>query len=220
MRKQAFVTAYAVGLYVHFLLNLGVAGYLLVVIVHATRADTKALCQNAISNTQGQDQCSTVFNAIRGAYAALASLILVIELCESFPHPIPPTYSSVIDGAIVATRYVYQVRAEKREARTPRYVRVQPVVGGGQPSPGFVRYDGIASGTKVYSAYYQDHIRAPSAAYSPANTDFEGASPMELYDPPTASKSHVALELEDRYKVEEFGLKDMDGPYGHGKTVR
>lgn len=90
MRKQAFVTAYAVGLYVHFLLNLGVAGYLLVVIVHATRTDTKALCQNAISNTQGQDQCSTVFNAIRGAYAALASLILVIELCESFPHPIPP----------------------------------------------------------------------------------------------------------------------------------
>lgn len=108
----------------------------------------------------------------------------------------------MIDGAIVATRYVYQVRAEKREARMPRHVHVQSVAGGGQPSPGFVRYDGVASGTKVYSTYYQDHVRVPCAGYSPASTDFEGGSPMGLYDPPTANSKSV---FEDGYKVEEHG---------------
>ncbi len=93
VRKQTFVTAYAVGLYVHFLVNLGVAGYLLFVILHATRKDTVVLCQHAINNEQAQDQCSKVFNTIRGTYAALASVILVIELCESFPRTNLKPYS-------------------------------------------------------------------------------------------------------------------------------
>lgn len=89
MRKQTFVTAYAIGLYVHFLINLGVAGYFLFVILHGTRVDSDVLCQNALSGHEGaQQQCSTLFNAIRGVYAVLASVILIIELCESSfaPH--------------------------------------------------------------------------------------------------------------------------------------
>jgi hypothetical protein len=140
-----------------------------------------------------------------------------------------PTYQSMIDGAIVATRYVYQVRAEKREARMPRHMRVQSPqsANGGQFTPGFVRYDDVASGTKVYSAYYQDHVRAPSAAYSPANADFEGATPMGPYDPPTAGLPdyHADLDFEDGYKeseLEGYGFKDMGGydhvaPYGDEK---
>ncbi|KAH8996543.1 hypothetical protein EDB86DRAFT_2919219 [Lactarius hatsudake] len=206
VRKQTFVTAYAIGLYVHFLLNLGVAGYLLSVVLHATSKDTVALCQHAINNTQAQDQCSSLFNTIRGTYAALASIILVVELY----------------GAIVATRYVYQVRGEKREARMPRHMRGQSASSGtGRLIPGFVRYDD-ESGTKLYSPYYypptegQGHARGPSA-YSLASADFEGVTPMGLYDPPTAglpnSKYHEDLELEDGYKDseqgEEHGYKDM-----------
>ena len=87
VRKQTFVTAYAIGLYIHFLINLGVAGYLLFVILHTTREDTDVLCQDSISShSKGQGQCSTVFNAIRDIYAALASIVLIIELCESFPY--------------------------------------------------------------------------------------------------------------------------------------
>jgi hypothetical protein len=87
VRKQTFVTAYAIGLYVHFLINFGVAGYLLFVILHTTNEGTDVLCHNAISsNSQAQGQCSTVFSAIRDIYAALASIILILELCESFPH--------------------------------------------------------------------------------------------------------------------------------------
>ncbi|KAI0300984.1 hypothetical protein B0F90DRAFT_1574850, partial [Multifurca ochricompacta] len=103
VRKQTFVTAYAIGLYIHFVINLSVAGYLLFAILHATRSDTVTLCQHALKNSQTQDQCETLFDTIRGVYAGLASIILIIELY----------------GAIVATRYVYQVRGEKREARMP-----------------------------------------------------------------------------------------------------
>jgi len=202
VRKQKFVTAYAIGLYVHFLINLGAAGYLLSVILHATNKDTDVLCQHAISsNSQAQNQCSTLFNTIRGFYAALASIVLIIELY----------------GAIVATRYVYQVRGEKREARMPRHIRGESDGRGGRVIPGFVRYDEVG-GTKVYSTHYyppaEGHARGPSA-YSLASADFEGATPMGLYDPPSAglpsSKYHGDLEDEDGYGQEEqgYGYEDM-----------
>ena len=213
VRKQTFVTAYAVGLYVHFLLNLGVAGYLFSVILHATREDTNVLCQHAISNSQGQSQCSTVFNTIRGAYAALASAILIIELCESSLTNANAILSG-LDGAIVATRYVYQVRGEKRHARMPRHMRGDSA-GGGQFVPRFVRHDDAANGTRLYSMYYdplaQGHARA--------SVDF-GATPMRPYDPPTAgladSKHHTNLDLEDGYKESEqkgYGFQDLGYDY-------
>ncbi len=119
----------------------------------------------------------------------------------------------------MATRYVYQVRGEKREARMPRHVRGESS-GGGRLIPGFVRYDD-ESGTKLYSPYYyppaegQGHARGPSA-YSLASADFEGVTPMGLYDPPSAglpgSKYHGDLDYDDGYKdneQEEHGYKDM-----------
>jgi hypothetical protein len=102
----------------------------------------------------------------------------------------------------------------------PRHMRVQST-SAAQFAPGFVRYDDVASGTKVYSTFYQSQVRAPSAAYSPANVDFEGATPMGLYDPPPTaglhdSKYHADLDFEDGYKENEqgYGFKDM-GSYDH-----
>jgi len=182
VRKQSFVTAYVIGLYVHFLINLGAAGYLLFVILNGTREDNDVLCQQALSSHTGaQGQCSTLFNTIRDVFVALVSVILIIELY----------------GAIVATRYVYQVRGEKRNARMPKDIRGQS--GGGERLiPGFVRQD-EASGTEAY--YYQGHARGPSA-YSLASADFEGAMPMKLYDPPTAGLpgSKYNLGFEGGYK--------------------
>ena len=82
VRKLTFVTAYAIGLYVHFFINLTVAAYLLYVILHATHADTVTLCQHALKNAQSQGQCETLFDTIRGVYAGLASFVLIVELCE------------------------------------------------------------------------------------------------------------------------------------------
>ncbi|KAI0297195.1 hypothetical protein BC826DRAFT_907802 [Russula brevipes] len=115
VRKLTFATAYAIGLYVHFLINLSVAAYLLFIILHATRTDTVALCQHAIKNAQAQSQCGSLFTAIRGLYAGLASFVLLVELY----------------GAIIATRYVYQLRGEKREARLPRHLRAESTASSG-----------------------------------------------------------------------------------------
>ena len=82
VRKLKFVAAYTLGLYVHFVINLIVAAYLLYVILHATREDTVALCQNVLKNAQAKDQCDTLFGTIRAVYAAIASSVLLVELCE------------------------------------------------------------------------------------------------------------------------------------------
>jgi len=89
VRKLTFVTAYAIGLYIHFLINLIVAGYLLFVILHATRTDATALCQHALKNAQTQSQCESLFDTIRSLYAGLATFLLIVELCEC-PRTIPP----------------------------------------------------------------------------------------------------------------------------------
>jgi len=81
------VTAYTVGLYIHFLINLSVAIYLLFVILHATNTDTVALCRNVLQNQQAKNQCDSLFDSIRGLYAGLASFVLVVELCEWPDYP-------------------------------------------------------------------------------------------------------------------------------------
>jgi len=203
VRKLTFVTAYAIGLYIHFLINLIVAGYLLFVILHATRTDTAALCQHALKNSQSQSQCESLFDAIRGLYAGLATFLLIVELY----------------GAIVATRYVYQLRTEKREARMPRHSRLESESDSGRLIPGFVRYK-EENGATVYDSYYypstKGHSRGASA-YSLAGSEYDGATPLGLYDPPTAgllgTKYHEGLDFEDNNKGDDImshGYKDHE----------
>jgi len=201
VRKQTFVTAYMVGLYVHFLINLIVALYLLVLILHSTHIDTVILCQHALKNAQAQGQCATLFDSVRGLYAGLASFILVVELY----------------GAIVATRYVYQLRGEKRAARMPMRP-VSVLSDEGRLLPGFVRYR-ETNGATVYGSYYfpppdKGHSRGASA-YSLADSEFEGATPLGLYDPHSAGPPSYdgALNPEDDYRDdnhENHGYEDHD----------
>jgi hypothetical protein len=202
VRKLSFVTAYAIGLYIHFLINLSVASYLLFVILHATNTDTVTLCQNVLKNEQAKDQCDSLFDSIRGLYAGLASFVLVVELY----------------GAIIATRYFYQLRGEKREARMPKHMRLPS--DSGRLLPGFVRYR-EASGATVYNSHFyppmKGHTRGASA-YSLAGSDFEGTMPVGLYDPPSAGlhdmKNHEALGFEDEFQDDDHqdhGYGDHDG---------
>jgi len=192
VRKLSFITPYAVGLYIHFLINLSVAIYLLVFILRTTNADIVTLCQNALKDQQSKHQCSSLFDSIRGVYAGLASFILVVELY----------------GSIVATRYYYQLRGEKREARMPKHVRQQS--DSGRLLPGFVRYRD-ASGATVYHSYFYPPTKGHeggASAYSLAGSDSEGATPMGLYDPPSAGL-HDMRGSEDEYQ-------DDDHDQGHG----
>ncbi|KAI0267159.1 hypothetical protein BC834DRAFT_822911 [Gloeopeniophorella convolvens] len=197
VRKQSFVTAYAIGLYTHFVINLGVAGYYLYVVVHATHKDTVAACQRAIKNPQAQDQCASLFSTLRGVYIAFVVIILFLEL-----------YS-----AIVATRYVYQVRTQKRTSRMPSHARGSSDAG--HLLPGFVRYKD-ASGATVYDSHYfpadataagagagtKEEEAARARRASTDSAELEGVAPLAkggLYDPHDGglpgSRYHEELEL-------------------------
>jgi hypothetical protein len=188
-----------------------VAAYLLFYILHATHEDTVVLCQHALKNLQSQDQCGSLFGTIRGVYAGFVSVVLVLELCKSTRTQLRTLLVLIVlflcsstDCAIVATRYVYQVRGQKREARMPQPVREE--MDKGRLLPGYVRYQD-ENGTIVYDSYIyppvKDHERQVSA-YSLASAEFEGATPMGLYDPPSGGLSVRALG-------EAFGEGFKDG---------
>ncbi|KAJ6586997.1 hypothetical protein DFH09DRAFT_910218 [Mycena vulgaris] len=104
VRKQLFVQIYAYFIYVHFLLNLGVAIYLLYMIVHVSSSDQVKACQQAIQNTAAQSQCTGLLKLGLGIYGAVASIVLLTEMY----------------GAIIVARYVNQVQREKRNIRASR----------------------------------------------------------------------------------------------------
>ncbi|KAF8210350.1 hypothetical protein K438DRAFT_1570905, partial [Mycena galopus ATCC 62051] len=65
VRKQAFVQIYAYFIYFHFILNLGVAIFLVVELVKVSTTDQAKLCELAIHNTGAQSQCTGIFKVIR-----------------------------------------------------------------------------------------------------------------------------------------------------------
>ncbi|KAJ7188159.1 hypothetical protein C8R46DRAFT_1053845 [Mycena filopes] len=104
VRKQLFVQIYAYFIYVHFILNLGVAIYLLYFLVHVASSDQVKACQLAVHNTAAQNQCTGLLKVGLGVYGAIASVVLLTEMY----------------GAIIVARYVNQVQREKRNIRASR----------------------------------------------------------------------------------------------------
>ncbi|KAJ6593975.1 hypothetical protein B0H19DRAFT_1093110 [Mycena capillaripes] len=104
VRKQLFVQIYAYFIYFHFVLNLGTAAYLLFEIVHVASTDQVKACQIAIQNTDAQAQCTGLLKIGLKVYAAVASVVLLVELY----------------GAIIVARYLNQVQREKRNIRASR----------------------------------------------------------------------------------------------------
>lgn len=84
VRKQTFVQTYAYLLYIHFVLNIAVAGYLLYVISHFSENATVTACQQAIQNPDGEQQCTSLLKIAKGVYFVVAALVLLVELCKSF----------------------------------------------------------------------------------------------------------------------------------------
>lgn len=82
-RKQLFVMIYAYFIYAHFLLNVGIAAYLLWMITHVASTDIVKGCEQGLKNMQSQDQCTGLLNIAKEVYFVVASLVLLIELCMS-----------------------------------------------------------------------------------------------------------------------------------------
>ncbi|KAG6849565.1 hypothetical protein H0H93_007346, partial [Arthromyces matolae] len=100
VRKQLFLRIYAYFLYVHFVLNIGVAAYLLYVVAHFSANATAKACQSTIENEQAKSQCTGLLKVATGVYVTVTTLVLLIELYV----------------ALVVTRYLNQIRNEKQDA--------------------------------------------------------------------------------------------------------
>ncbi|KAJ3826306.1 hypothetical protein F5880DRAFT_1545811 [Lentinula raphanica] len=104
VRKQLFILIYTYFIYVHFVVNLAVAIYLLVIVLHISSTAITKACDDTIKNAGAQSQCTGILSDFRTIYIVVALLVLFIELY----------------GALIVTRYVHQIKTEKSTARTSR----------------------------------------------------------------------------------------------------
>ncbi|KAJ8076505.1 hypothetical protein PM082_000928 [Marasmius tenuissimus] len=109
VRKQSFVQTYAYILYGHFLLNVAVAIFLLVMITRASSNAVTKACEETVKDSGGQDQCTGLIRVVRQIIIAVSLVVLLIELY----------------GAIIAARYLNQIQGEKRTARSVRESRIR-----------------------------------------------------------------------------------------------
>ncbi|KAG6900264.1 hypothetical protein C0993_000717 [Termitomyces sp. T159_Od127] len=101
VKKQLFVQIYTYFIYVHFILNMAVAGYLCYIVSRfSANADAQA-CHGAIQDPQGQVQCTGLLKVTRYFYYAIAATVLLVEFYV----------------ALAVTRYLNQLKNEKRSAR-------------------------------------------------------------------------------------------------------
>ncbi|KAJ3511741.1 hypothetical protein NLJ89_g3921 [Agrocybe chaxingu] len=99
VRKLSFTLVYAYILYIHFVINLGVAAYLLYEIMRTSRNAQRLACQTAIKDPQAQDQCSGLLAFAKWVYIAVAGSVLFVEMY----------------GAVIVTRYLNQLKREKSD---------------------------------------------------------------------------------------------------------
>jgi len=181
VRKQSFVQIYAYFIYFHFILNLGVAIFLLYELVHVSTTDQVKACQDAIQNTGAQSQCTGIFKVGLEVYGAVAGIVLLTELY----------------GAIIVARYLNQIQREKRNVRASRMSQGAFKMG---PSAGG-RYSTIKD---------QDHDDIPLRAnYTPAHEDefnpygevagpdYRGSSYSAYDGMPESADGHGKLESGD-----------------------
>jgi len=101
-----------------------VAIYFLVSVTHAANLDIVVACYKAIKDPQGQKQCKSLLVLVKAVVSVLATLILVIELCEWLLHLNSSVraiiHCDVQDGAFMTTRYITWLRTKKAEKRRTR----------------------------------------------------------------------------------------------------
>ncbi|KAJ4483348.1 hypothetical protein J3R30DRAFT_3447781 [Lentinula aciculospora] len=104
VRKQLFILIYTYFIYIHFVINLAVAGFFLYVVLHFSSSTITQACDDTIKNSGAQSQCTGILSDFKTIYIVVALLVLFIELY----------------GALIVTRYVHQIKTEKSTARTSR----------------------------------------------------------------------------------------------------
>ncbi|KAJ7497368.1 hypothetical protein FB451DRAFT_229139 [Mycena latifolia] len=189
VRKQLFVQIYAYFIYVHFVLNLGVAIYLLYMIVHVSSTDQVKACQLAIQNTTAQAQCTGLLKVGLGVYGAVASIVLLTEMY----------------GAIIVARYVNQVQREKRSVRASRM------------SQGVFKME--ASGGRYSTIKGDDQDGIPLHSKGPSTTTLhqEEFNPYEEVAGPDYRASYSAYDGMPASADSEHGIHKMHNDVDSGR---
>jgi len=82
-RKQLFVVIYAYIIYVHFVLNIAVAAFLLWTITRGVSTAEVKVCQDSLQNQDTKAQCTGLLRVATGVYFAVAAIVLLVEMCTS-----------------------------------------------------------------------------------------------------------------------------------------
>lgn len=121
-RKQSFVMLYTYFLYVHFVLNIIVGTYFLVTVRKSNRQQIVDYCASVFAGTSAESNCTGLSGISTSVFIVIVVVLLLLELCESFTYP--PCLCQLVffpqDGTVVATRYVYHLRMQKKDGRSRR----------------------------------------------------------------------------------------------------
>ncbi|KAG6903048.1 hypothetical protein C0995_007481 [Termitomyces sp. Mi166 len=187
VRKQLFVQIYAYFIYVHFVLNIGVAGYLLYMVTHFSANATVKACQDTIQNEQAKEQCTGLLKVAQGVYFAVAAIVLLVELYV----------------ALVITRYLNQLRNEKRSARGLRLDNEEAF---GLVPKAKVRYSALPDErdqgqSLVYASYGQDFDPYETIQEERRLSEHSGIHYDEGYGGGSWTHSQISLEEKARMKL-------------------
>ncbi|KIJ18773.1 hypothetical protein PAXINDRAFT_129187 [Paxillus involutus ATCC 200175] len=172
-RKQLFVMIYTYFLYVHFVLNLIVGIYFLVTVRMSNRQQLVDYCAQIFVNTSTESDCTRLMNVSTYVFIAIVAFLLLLELY----------------GALIASRYVYRLRMQKRDIRSRRlgYFHALSV-----PEPP----------TAMHTRQESDNIELLHSRESNGST-FTYTDPYDLDDAvldirPQPSTSYTPLSTHDR----------------------
>ena len=113
---------YAYFLYVHFVLNLIVGIYFLVTVRASNRQELVDYCAEVFVDTSVESSCTSLMSVSTYVFIAIVAALLLLELCESrcFRGFALADLFLLQDGVLIATRYVYRLRIQKRDDRSRR----------------------------------------------------------------------------------------------------
>ncbi|KAI6040344.1 hypothetical protein EDC04DRAFT_3140474 [Pisolithus marmoratus] len=103
-RKQPFVIMYTYVLYAHTILNVIIGVYFMVAVRMGNRQQLVDYCVSVLAGTPTESSCTRLTNLSTYVLIAVVAVILLLELY----------------GTVIATRYVYNLRIEKRGNRSRR----------------------------------------------------------------------------------------------------
>ncbi|KAJ4002113.1 hypothetical protein F5050DRAFT_1559297 [Lentinula boryana] len=196
VRKQLFILIYTYFIYVHFIINLAVAGFFLYVVLHFSSTAIGKACDDTVKDAGAQAQCTDIFSDFKTIYIVVALLVLFIELY----------------GALIVTRYIHQIKTEKSTARTSRMILLDRA--------------GRSSGAEFNPYEDTEHPRFPSYQAGPSSYVAYNEAPTSEEGYGGGSWTHQQISQDEKTLLRQQEQDDSDvlprpsSGYGQDRDVK